>query len=119
MEQTNTNGRVVNIDYLTQLSRGNTRFVDEMINIFLTETPREIHVLEMAVDNCDYDLIKAAAHKLRSTLPYIGLDQIVEHEVSEMENLALTKTGIEEIQGCLAKIKNICEQAYRELQPAR
>jgi HPt (histidine-containing phosphotransfer) domain-containing protein len=117
MENTNA-GRVVNIDYLRQLSKGNTRFVEEMIRIFLSENPAEMRTLEHAVMQHDFDLVKATTHKLRSTLPYIGLDKLVENEVSEIEDLAIQRRGIERIQELFGKIKRICEQACHELQPA-
>lgn len=118
METNYTEGKVVNIDYLKQLSKGNTRFVEEMIKIFLAENPEEMRVLETAINNEDYDLIKATAHKLRSTLPYIGLDRVVEHEVNEMEDLATAKKDIPEIGKLFARIKQMCERACQELQAA-
>lgn len=111
-------GSVVNIDYLRQLSKGNTKFVDEMIRIFLTENPEEIKILEKAIQDGNYDLIKATTHKLRSTLPYIGLDKLVDGEVTEIETLAAQKTGIERIGELFLRIKETCDKACAELQPA-
>lgn len=118
MEMNFTEGKVVNIDYLKQLSKGNTRFVEEMIRIFLAENPEEMKVLESAIRHKDYDLVKATAHKLRSTLPYIGLDKVVEHEVNEMEDLAEAQADIHQIATLFARIKQMCERACQELQPA-
>lgn len=119
MENSNgTTGRVVNIDYLKQLSKGNTRFVEEMIRIFLSENPEEIRTLELAVTKQDYDLVRATTHKLRSTLPYIGLDKLVENEITEIEDLAEKRGSIGRIQELCLKIKGICDQACQELQPA-
>lgn len=114
----NTAGKIANIDYLRQLSKGNTRFVEEMIRIFLSENPEEIRVLEKAVREQDYELIKATTHKLRSTLPYIGLDRLVEQEVAEIERLAIERKNIGQIQQLFQRIKDICEKACLELQPA-
>jgi HPt (histidine-containing phosphotransfer) domain-containing protein len=117
-DYTNSEGSVVNIDYLRQLSKGNTKFVDEMIRIFLTENPEEIKILEGAIHDENYDLIKATTHKLRSTLPYIGLDKLVEEEVTEIETLAAKKTGVERIGELFSRIKDTCEKACVELQTA-
>lgn len=113
-----TAGRVVNIDYLTQLSRGNTKFVQEMIRIFLSENPEEIRVLESAIREKDFEVIRSSTHKLRSTLPYIGLDRVVEKEISEIEALAVRGSGIDEIGKFFVRIKETCEQACNELQAA-
>ncbi len=111
-------GKLVNIDYLRQISKGNTRFVEEMIRIFLSENPEEMRTLEQAIDDSDFEVIKAGTHKLRSTLPYIGLDRFVEHEVTEIEMLAAGGSDINTIQQYFSKIRQVCEQACRELQPA-
>lgn len=117
MENTNySNGRVVNIDYLKQLSKGNTRFVNEMIKIFLAENPEEMRSLETAIKERDYIQVKATTHKLRSTLPYMGLDKVVEEEITRMEILAAKQEGQEEIESLFLNVKQLCERACAELQ---
>jgi len=111
-------GGVVNIDYLTQLSRGNTKFVKEMIRIFLSENPEEMKVLESAIREKDFEVIRSSTHKLRSTLPYLGLDRVVEKEISEIEALAQNRSGIDQIGKFFVRIKETCEQACSELQAA-
>jgi len=111
-------GKIVNIDYLRQLSKGNNQFVEEMIRIFLTENPQEIKLLGKAIQEKDYDQIRIVTHKLKATLPYLGLDKIVISEVSEVESLASEKRGIERIEPLFVKIKEICEKACDELRSA-
>lgn len=119
MEDSNYNSsKVVNIEYLKELSKGNTKFVDEMIRIFLVENPEEIKFLEKKIAEEDYDQIKATTHKLRSTLPYIGLDSLVEGEITQIEGLAAKKTGLDQIRVLFTKIKEMCDKACAELQPA-
>ena len=115
---THPNGKIVNIEYLKKLSKGNNRFVEEMIRIFLTENPEEIKKLEKAISEKDFDMIRATTHKLKATLPYLGLDKIVNEEIAEVENLAFEKKEIEKIERLFYKIKEICERARRELQTA-
>jgi HPt (histidine-containing phosphotransfer) domain-containing protein len=109
--------KIVNLDYLTQLSKGNTKFVKEMVKIFLSENPEEINALENGIQRRDFDAIKATAHKLRSTIPFIGLDKVIEKEVSQMEELAESRSGIEKMETLFSKIKEKCERAWFELQP--
>ncbi len=117
MENTNyASGRVVNIEYLKQLSKGNTCFVDEMIKIFLAENPEEIRALERAIKERNYSLVKATTHKLRSTLPYMGLDKLVDEEITRMEILAAKQEGQEEIEDLFLNVKQLCERACIELQ---
>jgi HPt (histidine-containing phosphotransfer) domain-containing protein len=130
--------KVTNLDYLVKLSKGNEQFVKEMIRIFLEENPGEITTLEKAIKEQDYSLINMAAHKLRSTIPFVGIDKIIASEISEIEQLALNKAGnplmqdapeqkkpgflptdrelIKTIEKLFTKIKNICWKACDELR---
>jgi HPt (histidine-containing phosphotransfer) domain-containing protein len=128
--------KVTNLEYLVKLSKGNEQFVKEMVRIFLAENPAEINTLEKAIEEKDFSLINSAAHKLRSTVPFVGIDKIIAEEISEIEQLALNKSGnflyeeqkvrigriptdkelIQKIQSLFSKIKRICRRAYDELQ---
>ena len=109
--------KIVNLDYLNGISKGNTKFVNDMIKIFLDENPEEIAKLEKEIANENYDLIKSIIHKLRSTIPFIGLDKVIDREVAEIEELATKRTGIEMIKPLFEKVKAMCEKACYELQP--
>jgi HPt (histidine-containing phosphotransfer) domain-containing protein len=137
METNDSSGKVTNLDYLVKLSKGNEQFVREMIRIFLDENPGEIKVLEEAIRNQDFSLINSAAHKLRSTVPFVGIDKVIANEISEIESLAMNKSGnplfaeekparntylptdkelIGKIERLFSRIKQICRRAYDELK---
>ncbi|HWY10113.1 MAG TPA: Hpt domain-containing protein [Bacteroidia bacterium] len=109
--------KIIDLSYLIEVSKGNKTFVKEMITLFLSENPEEIRSLETGIRNKDYGLIKATAHKLRSTIPFIGLDKVIEKEVVQIETLAADKSGIEEIEKLFTKIKEACQKACVELMP--
>lgn len=130
--------KVTNLDYLLKLSKGNDEFVKDMIGIFLEENPAEIRTLERAIEERDFRQINAAAHKLRSTVPFVGIDKMISGDISEIEHLALVEAGdplesnpktekksflpndrevISKIERLFQKIKSICFRAYDELKP--
>jgi len=113
--ENNTN-KVCNFDYLKELANGNEKFINDMIDIFLTEIPEEIRNLENGIKNKSYDIVKQAAHKLRSTVPFVGLDKHIEKEIQEIEKLAETGSGSEKMTELFKKVKDICEKAYAELK---
>ena len=129
--------KVTNLEYLTKLSKGNKAFVKDMVKIFLEENPSEIKTLEQAIKQRDYRLINAAAHKLRSTVPFVGIDKMISGEISEIEHLALQHAGdplkdpepeqkrtflptdqemIGKIEKLFSRIKSICTKACEELK---
>ena len=112
----NHSARVSNLDYLTEMSNGNGEFIGEMIRIFLVEMPSEIGNLEDGILRQDHETIKQAAHKLKSTIPFVGLDKIISKELTEMEQLASAHADIKSIEPLFNKVKLMCEKAARELQ---
>jgi HPt (histidine-containing phosphotransfer) domain-containing protein len=135
-ESGESNQKVTNLDYLVKLSKGNEQFVKEMIRIFLEENPGEIRMLEQAIEAKDFTMINAAAHKLRSTVPFVGIDKVIADEISELEQLALDQSGnsitgekakparflptdrelLQQINILFGRIKNICTRARDELK---
>jgi HPt (histidine-containing phosphotransfer) domain-containing protein len=132
---------VTNLDYLKKLSKGNEQFVKDMIRIFLEENPGEIEMLEDAIKDKDFRRINSYAHKLRSTVPFVGIDRMIADDISQIEQLALEKAGnpldqapveaapakssflptdrelLRKIESLFAHIKKICGKAYDELKP--
>jgi HPt (histidine-containing phosphotransfer) domain-containing protein len=107
--------KIIDLSYLMRLSNGNKVFVKEMIALFLSENPEEIKSLEYAIREKDYATIKATAHKLRSTIPFIGIDKLIEKDVAEIETLSTEHADISEIESRFSKIRSVCEKACIEL----
>lgn len=140
-DKDHTDDKVTDLRYLSVLSKGDTQFMKEMIRIFLEENPEEISMLEMGVQERDFEKINVAAHKLRSTAPFVGIDKIIEPEITELEKLAESnsaekkieiepgnnpdiqkieivtsdKTVMQRIEKLFLKVKEVCEKARAEL----
>ena len=113
----NKTEKITDLAYLLEVSKGDKVFIKEMINLFLSENPEEIHSLEKGIKESNFDVIKSVAHKLRSTIPFIGLDKVIHKEIVEVETLAAEKTSISKIEELFQKIKTMCQQAWLELKP--
>ena len=107
---------VVNLDYLQSLSKGNKKFEADMIRLFLEEVPSEISQLQEGIDKEDYGKIRAAAHKMKSTIPFAGVDRVIGNELSSVEQLAREGHNLQVIQDEFRKIRQACETACRELK---
>jgi HPt (histidine-containing phosphotransfer) domain-containing protein len=117
MEEKIKNGNVVDLSYLNDLSRGNKAFVKEMLSIFMQESPAEMNSIENAINDSNFELIKSTSHKLKSTIPFVGLDKIVGTDVMEMEALAANRSNIEQIKTHFSKVRAACAKAFEELGP--
>jgi HPt (histidine-containing phosphotransfer) domain-containing protein len=140
-EQSQTDQKVANLDYLVALSKGDNVFVKEMIRIFLDENPNELVMLEKGIEERDLTKINVAAHKLRSTAPFVGIDKLIGNEIQEIEDITTIKaatkkieiqandnpeiqkieivttdsSAIEKIRELFIKVKDVCEKAREEL----
>ncbi|MFL5764058.1 MAG: hypothetical protein ACJ77K_08965 [Bacteroidia bacterium] len=109
------NKKVTDLRYLKGLAEGNKEFIESMITAFLTENPNEISEVEKGISEQDYSLIRSGAHRMRSTIPFVGIDSIIGDAVSEIEELAKMKQNLLRIKTLFARVKEICSQASAEL----
>jgi len=107
--------KVTNLDYLTELAKGDLNFIKEMIGIFLEENPNEIKTLEVAILEQDYTMIKSISHHMKSTIPFVGIDIIIGKELVDIEKLAAEATGIDVIKNLFENVKTVCGKAFNEL----
>jgi HPt (histidine-containing phosphotransfer) domain-containing protein len=111
--------KIIDLNYLTALAKGNKAFVMEMVSIFLTDNPVELQALENGIKEKNFEKIKSVAHKLKSTLPFIGIDKLIGTEVVEIESLGTTQSDLPGIESRFKKVKEVCERAYTELRETK
>jgi HPt (histidine-containing phosphotransfer) domain-containing protein len=141
MEKSTEGQGITDLSYLSELSKGNEEFIREMVELFLLENPREIAMLEEGIRDRNFYAINLAAHKLRSTLPFVGIDKFIQREIEEIEQISLNNSAVQklvitpdedydikkveivtmdrkvirEIEKLFPKVKIVCEQARLEL----
>ncbi len=108
---------ITDLSLLERLSGGDDMFVKTIIKVFLEENPLEIEQLEEGVKNKDFKLIGTTAHKLKSSVPYLGLSTVIENKIIEIEKLASANEDILKIESLFCDVKNVCEKAREELTP--
>lgn len=66
------------LSYLMLLMDNNTEIVLEVLEIFKLQTPNDIHNLEMHTRNNDWQMLSKSAHKLKSSVGNLGMNQLKE-----------------------------------------
>jgi HPt (histidine-containing phosphotransfer) domain-containing protein len=107
--------KITDLRYLISLSDGNEAFVKEMIQTFVIENPKEVKGLEQGIVQNDFELIRLNAHKMKSTIPFVGIDILIGEEINEIERLAKERSEIQKIQTLFSKVKTVCDKAAIEL----
>lgn len=81
------------LSYLQEVSKGNVKFMLDMISIFLNKTPETLAILEKEIENNNWELVGFYAHKLKATYAYMGMNDIkailinIEKSAKSLENL--------------------------------
>lgn len=75
------------IKYLETVSQGNTAFIIDMLNIFITKTPETFEILKKAIQEEDWQSVGFYAHKLKATYAYVGLEEL-KNTIVEIEQKA-------------------------------
>ncbi len=100
--------KIINLSFLTNLADGNTDFIKKMLEIYVKQTPENLIVLENSVVNQKYDELAAIAHKMRSSLPYVGLHE-AEKMLEKIEFEAKQKINTDKFPDTIAGLVRICE----------
>src|SRR5687767_12188955 len=104
-----------NLDYLYDLAKGDMGFVREMIDVFVSDNSGELDNLESEIKSKNFPEIKHISHKLRSSIPYVGLDKLIGEEVAEIEELAKNEKDIAKIARLYKKVREVSDKAITEL----
>ncbi|MFV8370606.1 response regulator [Flavobacterium sp. LB2R40] len=84
-----TTEKLVNFEYLKDLSEGDDAFIKSMIAIFLENTPETIETIIESNRNDDIKILKEEIHKLKSSISLLGI-------VKASDSVAIIEKEIEE-----------------------
>lgn len=107
--------RMIDLSFLMQQTKSNRTFILEMINIFKEQNPKDIVVLQDAINKGDFTLIYKTTHSLRNAIGFFGLINSIGNELVTMERLSRSNSNLDEIKQYFDKVKTVCKQAVSEL----
>lgn len=111
-------GRLLHLKYLLDLSKGRRAFVGEMLEMFQTQAPLELVALHEAVENLDFEKIRAVAHGMKSSAAYIGVHETGIAALEKMEKLALENAPLAALKKQESVLKNLILQVMNEAAAA-
>ena len=76
-----------NLDYLWEMSGGNTKVIKEMIDIYTSEIPRYIERMHQYLESGNLEALGRLAHKAKASALIMGAGQIAEN-LRQLEKLA-------------------------------
>ncbi len=64
------------LTYLTTIADGNSEFINEIVSAFINQTPALLSDMEKASKNKEWKTVGDLAHKLKSNLTMLGINQL-------------------------------------------
>lgn len=110
------------LSYLMLLMENDTEIVLEVLEIFKLQTPIDVQNLELHAKNNDWQMLSKSAHKLKSSLGNLGMNQLKDwflfieingkqetnlDRLNELVNLSIqgTKQLVKDIEEEILKLK--------------
>ena len=103
-----------NLAKVYALSDNDPEFVNEILNLFVTEVPDDLKQIGEGIKKKDHKHAYAYAHKLKPTLDLLGLNVAFE-EVLQIEAWTKTEGKKKEIIETYKSVKTQVKDAIKEL----
>jgi signal transduction histidine kinase/CheY-like chemotaxis protein len=79
--------KYINLDYMKEVSAGNTEYEKAVTGQFLEAIPSELQALEQAWQQQDGETMKRVAHNMKTTISVMGLNALLEADLDSIEDL--------------------------------
>jgi len=109
------NSSFINLDYLMLRTRSNTELMQEMISIYLEQTPGLVKAITKSFKDKDWVTLKAAIHKIIPSFAIMGMSVDFENLAKKVQEYATLQMHSREIEEMILQLENICTSACEEL----
>jgi signal transduction histidine kinase len=108
------NGKFLNLDYLKEVSGGNTSFEINMMEQFLRQVPGELAAMKEAYDTENYPELIHNAHNLKTSVAFMGLAKDLDPYLNYIENNAGIQNVNDYVGEKIKNVNNICQVVFQE-----
>lgn len=109
-------GKYIDLNYLKQLTECNPKLMEEMISVYLEQTPPIIDAMKQSLIDNDWQSLQEAVHKIIPSFSLMGIGYDIENIARRIQKYEYTLNISKEIQTQVLKLETICEEAFKELE---
>ena len=103
--------KVINLNYMKEISNGDTAYEKLVTEQFLHLMPRELEALSSAAAKYDPAEIRRIAHGMKTTISIMGLNRVLDESLDVLENENITA---EVARGHMQHVLAVCKEALSE-----
>jgi PAS domain S-box-containing protein len=108
--------KCIDLVYLNQRTKSNPKLMMEMISLYLAQTPPLINTIKQSLEEKNWDLLGAAAHKMIPSFSIMGISTNFENIAKNIQEFAIAQEKSDGIEELVIQLEEICLQACQELQ---
>ena len=108
--------KVCNMEYLVGATHGDETIIHNIVEVFFSETKKELSFLNDAIENTNYTVISDISHKIKSAFSILGISAL-EPVFKEMEQLSNSTSSISNIAQLSQQVHVIFNKARDEMMP--
>ncbi|MFE3847798.1 response regulator [Flavobacterium sp. LB3P45] len=108
--------KCVDLTYLNNRTKSNPALMMEMIILYMTHTPPLITTLKQSLEDKNWTLLAAAAHKMIPSFSIMGISANFESMAKKIQELADKEENTTELIDLISQLEAICAQACEELE---
>jgi signal transduction histidine kinase/DNA-binding NarL/FixJ family response regulator len=106
--------QLIRLQYLHELSKGDKDFERTMLQQFVSQLPEDLSRLKDAITAEDVAAIRSTAHNIKTTVAFIGLEDLLYTYLTPMEQLQADHYNASRITQQFEFLKQISQQALKE-----
>jgi len=108
-------GKLYDLKYLEEISEGDSVFIMDMLNDFVTNTPIVLEEIDACFDASDWVQMYKTLHKFIPTFDFVGAENISK-DLRNLETYSHAQTNLELINPLLLKVKTFCKEIILEIK---
>jgi PAS domain S-box-containing protein len=108
--------KCVDLNYLYKRTKANPELMIEMISLYLDQTPSLINKMKESLKDKDWDSLRTAVHKIIPSFSIMGIQKKFEDMAKKIQEYAVSKQHLDEVEELVVQIETICSRACDELK---
>ncbi|MEL6853166.1 MAG: response regulator, partial [Bacteroidota bacterium] len=108
-------GNYTDLTYLEEISGGDNVIIRKTIDKFLETTPGILQQMQDCSQNQDYDSLAKCAHKLKSSVAFMGIEE-ARKAILKIEHNAKNSENLPELPGLVHRVNQIINDSFVELR---
>jgi PAS domain S-box-containing protein len=109
------NHKCIDLAYLNTRTKGNQELMNEMIAIYLEQTPPLLSQMKQSLSDEDWDSLYATVHKMIPSFFIMGINKDFENMAKKVQECTSTRGHLDEVPELVLQLDKVCSQACNEL----